>query len=192
MEESNLSKAEMERAVRVRYARARKIKTFLMWIVVLAVVAAAIYGLVIWSKNAAKNKPGREIPVMSSRDHIPPTSPRPDYNSDPPTSGPHYAQPANWGVYDKPLADEQLVHNLEHGGIWISYRDAGDTTLISQLKSIADDYSLKVIMTPRAVDPHAIEVAAWGWLLDLDQFDEQLIRQFIGAFINKGPEQVPY
>src|SRR3989344_5078 len=43
------------------------------------------------------------------------------YNSNPPTSGPHYEQPSRWGVSQAELPDEQLIHNLEHGGIWISY-----------------------------------------------------------------------
>ena len=190
--ESNLSKAEIERAARVRSARLKKIKRIFIWVLVLAVIAGAVWGLVIWSKKAEANKPGAEITPMTSRDHIPETAPKPDYSSNPPTSGPHWATPANWGVYDKELADQQLVHNLEHGGIWISYKDAADTALVDQLKSIANEYSLKVIMTPRAADPDRIDVAAWGRLLRLDQFDGKQIRDFIGAFINRGPEQVPY
>ncbi|MBD2449999.1 DUF3105 domain-containing protein [Nostoc sp. FACHB-152] len=42
-------------------------------------------------------------------------------NSNPPTSGPHYPYPAAWGIYVYPPADEFLVHNLEHGGVIISY-----------------------------------------------------------------------
>lgn len=187
-----LSKSEQERITRLKDARSRKVKKFLMWLLGLAVIAAVIYGLVFWSKKLSQNKPGEAALEMASRDHIPPGSPRPDYNSNPPTSGNHYAQPADWGIYTEPLADEQLVHNMEHGGIWISYRDAGDTELIGQLKSIADDYSLKVIMTPRPQNDSAVAVAAWGRLLKLENFDEGQIRGFIGAFINRGPEQVPF
>src|SRR3989344_3474582 len=38
------------------------------------------------------------------------------YNSNTPTSGWHWLDPASWGVYNRPLVDEQAVHNLEHGG----------------------------------------------------------------------------
>ena len=187
-----LSKNEQERQDRLKDARKRKIKKVLVWLVVLAAAAGVIYGLIFWSKSMSENKPGEVIPEMPTRAHIPPDSPRPDYNSSPPTSGDHYAQPANWGVYEQPVADQQLVHNLEHGGIWISYRDPSDTELVSQLKSVADDFSLKVIMTPRAQNDSRIAVAAWGRILKLENFDEDQIRGFISAFINRGPEQVPY
>ena len=39
------------------------------------------------------------------------------YNSFPPSSGPHYAQPAPWGVYPDSIKQTILVHNLEHGGV---------------------------------------------------------------------------
>ncbi len=187
-----LSKNEQERIDRLKDAKKRKIKKAIIWLVVLAAVAGAVYGLVFWSKGMSKDKPGVALEEMATRNHIPNDSPRPEYNSNPPTSGDHWAQPANWGIYEQPIADQQLVHNLEHGGIWISYRDPSDTELIGQLKSIADDYSLKVIMTPRAQDDSRIAVAAWGRLLKLENFDENQIRGFISAFINRGPEQVPY
>ena len=186
-----LSKNEQERLARHRAARIHGFKKIVIWIAVIAIIGAAIYGLVWLSKKAAMNKPGEAIPELS-RDHIPVGSPRPQYNSNPPTSGPHYPESAAWGVYDKTLPDEQLLHNLEHGGIWISYKDAGDKDLADQLKSLASKYTLKVIMEPRPADDSRIAVAAWGRLLKLDHFDKQQIRDFINAYINRGPEDVPY
>ena len=43
------------------------------------------------------------------------------YKTDPPTSGAHYIQPAAWGTSESEIPDEQLVHNLEHGGVVITY-----------------------------------------------------------------------
>jgi hypothetical protein len=40
-----------------------------------------------------------------------------DYNSTPPTSGPHYGQLAAWGVHEQPLPNELQIHNLEDGGV---------------------------------------------------------------------------
>ena len=64
--------------------------------------------------------PGTAYPIQG-REHIPLDAPHLPYNSNPPTSGPHYESPVPWGVYDHELPDEQLVHNLEHGGVWVSY-----------------------------------------------------------------------
>ena len=44
-----------------------------------------------------------------------------EYNSNPPTSGPHYGQWEKPGVYDGVLPDGRLIHSLEHGYIVISY-----------------------------------------------------------------------
>lgn len=189
--EQNLSKSEQERLERLRSSKLKKLKTAVIWLLVLGAIGGLSAWVVDYSRKAEARKPGVAYPDLGGL-HIPPGSPRPDYNSNPPTSGPHYPEPAKWGIYDRELADEQLVHNLEHGGIWISYRDPADQELITKLKDIADDYSLKVIMTPRPQDDSAIAVAAWGRLLKLDAFDDGQIRGFIKAFINKGPEQVPF
>lgn len=186
-----LSKNEQERLARLKDVRRRKIKKVFVWLVVLAVIAAAIYGLVLWSKKAVQNKPGEAIAELGA-EHVDVSAKVTAYNSNPPTSGPHYPTWANWGIHEEPVADEYLVHNLEHGGIWISYRDADDKELINKLKDIADDYSVKVIMTPRPGNDTPIAVAAWGRLLKLEEFDEERIKDFIGTFINRGPEQVPY
>jgi hypothetical protein len=50
-----------------------------------------------------------------------PTGTSPLWNTNPPTSGPHYEIPAVWGAYSEPVNMAQLVHNLEHGGIYILY-----------------------------------------------------------------------
>ena len=49
-----------------------------------------------------------------------------EYQTNPPTSGDHLAQAENWGVYDKEIDDKAGVHSMEHGGIWISYKDIDD------------------------------------------------------------------
>lgn len=45
-----------------------------------------------------------------------------EYGGDqPPTSGPH-ASPLSWGVYDTEVLNDTVIHNMEHGGIYVSYR----------------------------------------------------------------------
>lgn len=191
MSDTQQSKSERERQERFQSSRRKKLARAGLWLVFLAVVVAGSYGAVVFSKKAQERKPGVEVPDQGAL-HIGIGQEHEPYNSNPPTSGPHYAEPAKWGIYDHELPDEQLVHNLEHGGIWISYRDSDNTDLIHELKDIADDYSLKVILTPRPQNDSLIAVAAWGRLLKLESFDRKQIIDFIKAFINKGPEQVPF
>lgn len=187
----SISKNEQERILRQKSAGRRKIKKIILWVIILAAIAGGVYGFALLQKKADQNKPGVEYPNQGQA-HISPGQSHEPYNSNPPTSGSHYAEAAAWGIYDKELSDEQLIHNLEHGGIWISYKDLNNQELVNKLKDIADDYSIKVIMTPRPQNDSAIAAAAWQRLLKLDSFDEKQIKSFIKAFINKGPEQVPY
>jgi len=129
---------------------------------------------------------------IQGRDHIPVGSSHDPYNSNPPTSGPHYGEPADWGSYDQALADEQLVHNLEHGGINLLYKpDAVDATTIDALKAIQRDFPNKTVVAPRAANPSPIALASWGYYLTLDAFDEATIREFIRRNKNKGREFSP-
>lgn len=125
------------------------------------------------------------------RAHIALGDAHPAYNSNPPTSGWHTPQAAPWGAFRTVMADEILVHNLEHGGIWISYRDPTDTALVGKLEALASRYRSKVIVTPRPRNDAPIAVAAWTKLLKLQAFDEAAIVKFIETYKNRGPEKVP-
>ena len=63
------------------------------------------------------------VKSLPSNDHsiTVPTGTSKKWNTDPPTSGPHYAQWVVWGAYTDPVNLGQVVHNLEHGGIYILY-----------------------------------------------------------------------
>lgn len=123
--------------------------------------------------------------------HIAVGAPHEPYNSDPPTSGPHYASPARSGFYPEGLPDEQLVHNLEHGEIWISYRPGVPEVVVERLSKYP---SIFVIVTAREANDTDIALAAWGRLDKFDlhagELDEQRINDFILRYRDQGPEKV--
>ncbi len=162
----------------------RKIKKFLFWAIGILTVVGIIYFLVSVSKNQ-KPRPGEASPIQG-QEHIAFGASHIEYNSNPPTSGPHYTAPAKWGVYQTELPDEQLIHNLEHGGIWISYKDIDEATKTS-LEEIAKS-GLKIIMEPRAKNDAPIIIASWGRVQKFQSFDKQAILDFIKANTNKSPE----
>jgi alpha-galactosidase len=86
------------------------------------------------------------------------------------------------------LPDEQLIHNLEHGGIWISFKPDVDAETKAKIVDLAAQYSQSVVVTPRADNPHPIEVASWRRLLDLDVFNRDQILDFIKRNKNQSPE----
>lgn len=161
---------------------------------------AAIVGLMLaifWLGN----RPPAPLAVTNhenqGQEHIAEGAEHIAYNSNPPSSGPHYAQPADWGVKDSEIADETLVHNLEHGGILILYKPGLSDHQLTELKQIAAGLpqsgfgNIKVILAPRAKNDRNISLVAWTVTYHLDQPDEKLIRQFYETYVDKGPEQVP-
>ena len=153
----------------------------------LALVGVAMVGGFIYlSTRPVEPRPGEEIAVLESP-HIEDGSEHAPYNSNTPTSGPHYVRPAEWGVYQEALPDEQLVHNLEHGGIWISYKEIDENTK-AQIEALAKRYPRSVVVTPREGNDASIVLASWGRLEKLEEFDETRIKNYIRKNINKSPE----
>jgi hypothetical protein len=167
----------------------------------IAVTVVVVLGATVWlvrgamQSRSASGLGSASLPIVDypiqGRDHIQIGQPHPAYNSNPPTSGWHYPAPADWGYYNEELPDEMLVHNLEHGGIWLSYRSTEDTELINQLVALLRGYRSKVIITQRSRNDTRLAVAAWGHLMKLDRFDNAAIVTFINRFKNQGPEFFP-
>jgi hypothetical protein len=138
----------------------------------------------------SKTLPENHIPELK-REHVPEGT-RVKYNSNPPTSGPHYAVEAQWAIYNKPPVDEQLVHNLEHGGVIISYNpDRIKGEELEQIKAQARKLSAinpRIIVTPRPKMDTAIALTAWGYLQKLDSYDPEAVKAFYDAHIARGPE----
>ncbi|NJL37521.1 MAG: DUF3105 domain-containing protein [Leptolyngbyaceae cyanobacterium RM2_2_4] len=134
--------------------------------------------------------PGTAIPDLG-QEHIP-EGQQVDYNSNPPTSGPHYEEWARWGIYNQAPQDEQLVHNLEHGGIIISYHpDLIEVEDLEQIREQAQELSAinpRIIVTPRTEMSQAIALTAWGYLQELEAYDAAAIDEFYNAHIARGPE----
>jgi hypothetical protein len=130
-----------------------------------------------------------EYPTQG-RDHIEVGDPHDPYNSNPPTSGPH-ASPLRTDTYTRQYPDENLIHNLEHGHIWLSYQDEGDSETIDLLRSIQSQFPSSVIVTFRPNNDARIAVAAWQRLLKLEEPDENQIMAFISRYRDKAPESGP-
>jgi len=119
-----------------------------------------------------------------------------NYNSNPPTSGPHYPTWEKYGIQDKPLADGGLIHSLEHGYVVISYnceklpKGSSCDALKKQLSDLANEKRVwKLIVVPRPNLDAVLALTAWTYLDKMEQFDKNRISAFIDDFRNKGPEQ---
>jgi hypothetical protein len=134
---------------------------------------------------------GRQHLQSIDQEHAP-------YKTDPPTSGPHFVQAAPWGVSGTEIPDEQVVHNLEHGGVVITYRPDLPEEKVNELRTIATNLTVndeqqnkkgfKVILAPRAKNNNPIELASWLWSYSLNDLEQGQIQQFYRDHLNNAPE----
>ena len=163
-----------------------------MVVVLLAVVGVVGFGVVKLVGNLGAKGEDFSQPISVMRaDHINIGSPLPEYTSNPPSSGPHYGQIARTGFREEEIPDQHIIHNLEHGDIWIAYHPRVSGDIQSQLKKLGGS---KVVVTPRQTNDTDIALVAWGRLDSFDitngVLDKQRIEDFIKRYINRGPERV--
>jgi len=150
----------------------------------------------------------RSFPALSNAsDHsdVPTLTTKPKWNSNPPTTGPHYGQTAVWGSYDEPVPLVQTVHNLEHGGIVIHY---GPKVPKAEVEKVRDFYSSDpngLIVAPLPTNEDKITLSAWsapdattgtrdrgrGWLGSCTKFDQSAFSAFVEEHRYMGPERIP-
>jgi Protein of unknown function (DUF3105) len=166
-------------------------------------VGVVIIGLVLLLGGGPSENIGEQQP-NDGADHITPgtifpAAQRP-YSSTPGTSGPHWDPSgiANWGVYTTPQPEEQLIHNLEHGGIVIWYdAEALDADQVDELAQYVTRQNAsgvsgryKFILSPWEGPDfgHPMAVTAWRQLLYLDEVDTGTIDEFARAHYGRAPE----
>ncbi|MTE23463.1 DUF3105 domain-containing protein [Microbacterium sp. ZXX196] len=113
-----------------------------------------------------------------------------DYPQSPPAGGPHNAYWLNCGVYSEPQTNENAVHSLEHGAVWLTY----DPEQVSEedvelLESYApSSYS---ILSPYPGMDTPIAVSAWNAQLKVDSANDERIRDFYEEYWRSGDVPEP-
>ncbi len=138
---------------------------------------------------------------MPSSDHVEEgTDPGP-YNSNPPTSGPHYARSLNPGFYEQspgeelPFPEGYLVHNLEHGYVifWYNCQALPDGEscdgLKADIRTVMDEFDGdKLVAYPWESIEVPIALTSWGHRLRMERFDADAAGQFIERNRYRAPE----
>ena len=104
-----------------------------------------------------------------------------DYPQNPPAGGPHNQYWLNCGVYDQPQQNENAVHSLEHGAIWVTYdaaRVSGDE--LATLRSLLP--STYAILSPYEGLPSPIGVSGWNTQLKVDSASDPRIAEFFEEY----------
>ncbi len=167
------------------------------------VIAAVLAWFFMFRDTVDTSALGVETFEDQGRDHLDPGETNPNYNSNPPTSGAHDPSPVAWGVYTAGLepfpTNENLVHNLEHGGVVIYYDPSKlsadeQKALIEKGVFWVKDKRTKVVVVPWTGLKEGVAVAttAWTKLMELPALDMEKVTAFVDAFEGPGPENVPF
>ena len=139
---------------------------------------------------------GKPAPIISS-DHIT-FGDTASYTTNPPTSGPHWppGRQAKCGIYDEELPDEQIVHNLEHGNVVISY-NLTDPEEVRRFEEVVGDLSgLRIwgVVRPYSkLEPGEVAMTAWGVIDKFQGVDKARMQRFFETYrgYRGAPELIP-
>lgn len=106
------------------------------------------------------------------------------YPQTPPAGGQHHAAWLNCGVYMQPVPNENAVHALEHGAIWVTYDPAIDEADLEALRlQLPSTY---VVLSPYEGLPSPIVLSAWNAQLQLEDVSDKRIPAFFEEYWQGG------
>lgn len=125
------------------------------------------------------------------------------YDSNPPSSGPHYPIWANYQEYDEPIDLPYLVHSMEHGGVLLLY-DCGDAggcpDVVAAMRKIRDEMPsdpacdpsvrVRIVIAPDPALEVPVAAAAWGWTYTAECLDVPTLTAFVHAHYGQGTEAI--
>jgi hypothetical protein len=108
------------------------------------------------------------------------------YDATPPVGGNHsdYWADCTGTVYPQPIANENAVHMLEHGAVWITYKQGALSK--SEIATLAKDVQGNDYM---ALSPYPdlktkVSLQAWGYQLFVNSVTDPRIDDFIATLVH--------
>ena len=143
------------------------------------------------------NPVGVRVDAMPDRSHVPEgTDPGP-FNTNPPSSGPHYANHFSSKFFDEnsfEFPEGYLIHNLEHGYAIFWYNcellSAEECSLLkSEILGVMEKANMyKVIAYPWPKIDVPVVITSWGRMLSMEKFDPELALAYVKKYREKSPE----
>lgn len=175
---------EQRKAERARERRGRVLTISASAAIVLALVAGGA-----WLVNDANEKEAAKAAPVSgektwkdlSQNHVEGTV---KYAMTPPVGGDHNAvwQNCDAQVYTQQLQDENAVHALEHGAVWITYNTKAPE---ADVKTLTDRVSKTpyTLMSPYDSQSSPITLSAWGHQLNVDSASDARVGEFLDKYV---------
>lgn len=167
-----------------RGRRNRRIGIAFAVVGVLAVVGLIVGTVVLTPRPATyqAGSSGAAVPGVETFDNAATHVETPvSYAQTPPAGGDHSATWLNCGVYTEPVPNENAIHALEHGAVWVTY-DASevDDDELSKIRALLP--ARHAVLSPYEGLDTPVTLSAWNTQLELDSVDEDLIRQFFEEY----------
>lgn len=153
--------------------------------VLVVVVGYFVFKPIVNPSDPEGGDPANNVPALSAvqtfsyvgNQH---TSDPVTYEQTPPAGGPHDPVWENCGVYTQQLRNENVVHSLEHGTVWVTYRPDVSSSDVQTLQTALDAVKdKKTILSPYPGQPSPVVVTVWNAQLDLRSADDPRLATFI-------------
>lgn len=165
--------------------RRKRARIVLPVIVALGVLAL---GIGIFAANRQANDPRLNLDAVK-RFNVPRQAQHVEgpvnYPQKPAVGGDHAGQWQNCGFYSQPIRNENAVHSLEHGAVWIGYSPDLPEEEIDRLESLAANEDLALV-SPVADMEAPVVASSWGRQLAVDSASDPRLKKFLDRFVN-GP-----
>jgi Protein of unknown function (DUF3105) len=143
-------------------------------------------------------------PNRSDHSDVPTPDTKVNWNTVPPSNGPHFQQTVIFGAYDEQLEQQRLVHNLEHGGVSIQWGPQVPEEQVAALRAWYEDGDKDgLVLAPYRPLGDQIALAAWrdtnpedsakgeGIVAKCPTFDAGAFDAYLDAYGFQGPEPFP-
>jgi len=109
-----------------------------------------------------------------------------NYAQNPPAGGDHNPAFLNCGIYDQPVKNENAVHSLEHGAVWVTYQPDLPQSQVDKLRQMVRGHS-HLLLSPYPNLPAPVVASAWGIQLQLPGADDSRLARFLKKY-EQGPQ----
>jgi hypothetical protein len=112
------------------------------------------------------------------------------YDHSPPAGGAHDAVWQNCGFYSSVIRNENAVHSLEHGAVWITYSSRASDSQVSELRIFAAEHYLGtqkyLVVSPVSDQSSPFVATAWGAQMKFVSLADPKLSKFLNKYQSKG------
>ena len=128
------------------------------------------------------------------------------YDSNPPSSGPHYPFWAAFQEFTTPVDRRYYVHDLEHGAVVFAYRCDDASACVDTVNGLREAAAslpndplclgpppaprVRAVITPDPLLDVPVAAAAWGWTYKADCLDLPSLEDFARQHYAQGTENL--